>query len=455
MNILRIELRRSIAPWAGLALAVVALGFLFLMSGPWWKLPAPWTGHTTTAAMWIRFLLVFLWPIVVGAGAIQGMRDSRSGMVELLTTSSRPGWHRAAKLAGAVGALSALGFLLVFVVGLVEVLAHGGFVSVSFLPVIVVGMLGVVAGSWLGLAIGRLLPHPLTAPALAVVTMVASMLLWMAQEPVMAQILPVRAGFLGPALAEPRGSLVTTAASVDLGQAVWFLGLAATGFLVLAANSVRARLLGALPMLAGVAIALPLFPAVTDAAVTPDDIAAQKVCDGPVCVSRLHEDRLAVLAGPGKEALALLAKLPGAPTRVEEQVAPPLIDDPPLRDPAVVYLDFQRDEVLLAAQGDDLRRALVAGAGTPTCDTLSTGNLSDQIARTISAAWFVGDLKPVADSRERWFQTDFSHTERAWQRFMALPPDVQRERIIAMRQVFLTCGSDPFQALLPGPGPLK
>ena len=96
--ILRIELRRSIAPWAGLAVLVVALGFLFLLSGPWWKAPAAWTSQTTTAALWVRFLLVFLWPIVVGAGAIQGMRDSRSGMVELLARrrgragTGRRGW---------------------------------------------------------------------------------------------------------------------------------------------------------------------------------------------------------------------------------------------------------------------------------------------------------------------------------------------------------------------------
>jgi hypothetical protein len=214
-------------------------------------------------------------------------------------------------------------------------------------------------------------------------------------------------------------------------------------------------LLGLLPMVAGVVIALPLFPTVTDAAVAPDGIAAQKICDGPVCVSRLHEERLAALAGPGREALALLAKLPGAPTRVEEQVAPSHVTDRPLRDPAVVYLDFQRDDALLTAQGDDLRRLAVAGAGLPTCDEPNTGNLGDQVARWVSAAWFLGDLKPVLDYRAGWFQVDSAHVERAWQRFRALPPDVQRERIIAMRQAFLTCQSDPFQALLPGPGPLK
>jgi len=204
--ILRIELRRSIAPWAGLAVVVVALGFLLPLPGPWWKTPAPWTAQTTTTVLWLRYLLVFLWPIVVGAGAIQGMRDSRSGMTELLVTTSRPHWHRAAKLAGAVGGLSALGFLLVFAVGAVEVLAHDGLFSAGFVPVLGVGMLGVVAGSWLGLAVGRLLPHPLTAPALAVLVLVLSVLCWISLDPVEQPVLAVRAGPLTPALPGPRGS---------------------------------------------------------------------------------------------------------------------------------------------------------------------------------------------------------------------------------------------------------
>src|SRR6185369_4500365 len=90
-----------------------------------------------------------------------------------------PGWHRAAKLAGAVGALSALGYLLVFAVGFAEVLGHGGFVSAGFLPVLLVGLLAVVAGTWAGLAVGRLLPHPLTAPALAVLTLAGAIMAWM------------------------------------------------------------------------------------------------------------------------------------------------------------------------------------------------------------------------------------------------------------------------------------
>src|SRR3954452_17341223 len=103
----------------------------------------------------------------------------------------------------------------------------------------------------------------------------------MSLEPGLGTVLPVRAGPLAPVLAEPRGSMVTTTASLDIGQAVWFLGLAATGFLLLAVNSARARLLSVLPLVAGAAIAVPLFPAVPGDALTMDRFAVRKVCDGP------------------------------------------------------------------------------------------------------------------------------------------------------------------------------
>lgn len=444
--VFRIELRRSIAPWAGLALVVIALGFLLLLSGPWWKVPAPWTGNTTTTALWLRFLMVFLWPVAVGAGAIQGMRDSRSGMVELLSTTSRPGWHRALRLAGAVGALCALGVVLVFGVGLAEVLGHGGFVSASFLPVLFVGLLAIVAGSWVGLAIGRLLPHPLTAPALAVLTMVVSVLVWAAGV-----LSYSRLGLLTPTFGEPQGALVTTATSVDLGQTAWFLGLAVTGFLLLAANSARARVLGLLPVVAGAAIALPVFPASADGLLAPDGIAARKLCDGPICVSRAHEDRLAALAGPGREALAMLAKLPGAPTRIEEQTAPNSVADRPARDPGVVYLNFQINDELRTADASALRVAVLSGAGLPACMPPSYVDPSDTGGRMIAAAYFTGELKPLPEYASGWFgRHESGRIEQVWQKFRALPADVQFARVTALRQVLLTCHGDPLDTLVPG-----
>ncbi|WP_410596639.1 hypothetical protein [Amycolatopsis sp. lyj-23] len=444
--IFRIELRRSIAPWAGLALVVFALAYLFLLTGPWWKIPAAWTANTTTTALWVRYLLQFLWPVVIGAGAIQGMRDSRSGMTELLATTPRPAWQRAVRLAGAVGALTGLGYLVVFGVGVGEVLAHDGFVSAAFVPVLLVGVLGVVAGGWLGLAVGRLLPHPLTAPGLALLAFVGSVLCGISLEQDLYAVLPRRAGPLAPALAEPRGSMVTAAGALDAGQAVWFLGLAVTGFLLLSVHSVRARLLSLLPLAAGVAVALPLFPVDI---FTADSVAARKVCDGPVCVAELHRDRLAALAGPAREALAMLAKVPGAPTRVEEQVGPSSPVDRPERDPGVVLLDFQRNDALLTADASDLRVAVLSGVGVPSCERPSAPSVSDTGARMIAAAYFTGQLKLLPEYSGRWFRSQLGPIEQAWTRFRALPADVQSARIAALRQVLLTCHGDPLETLVP------
>ncbi|RSD13245.1 hypothetical protein [Amycolatopsis eburnea] len=448
--ILRTELRRSIAPWAGLAVVVFAVGFLFLLTGPWWKAPAAWTAHSTTTALWLRFLLVFLWPIVVGAGAIQGMRDSRSGMVELLATTSRPGWQRLARLAGAVGGLSVAGFLVVFAVGAVEVLAHDGFFSLGFLPVLLVGALGVLAGSWLGLAVGRLLPHPLAAPGVAVLAFVLTILCWMSLESGLDPVFPARVGPLAPSLAEPRGEMVTTTASLDLGQGVWFLGLAVTSFLLLSARSVRARLLSLLPLAAGLAVALPLFPAVPADALTTDSVAGRKVCDGPICVSELHRDRLAALRDPGREALAMLAKLPDPPTRIEEQVLAPPVTEPPRRDPHVVYLDFQRNDLLLTAGAADLRLAVLSGGGVPSCVRPSVGSIPDQAARAIAAGYFTGKLELLPEYTRNWFKRELPSIEQVWRQFRALPPDVQATRIAALRQALLTCTGEPLDTLVPG-----
>jgi hypothetical protein len=243
--------------------------------------------------------------------------------------------------------------------------------------------------------------------------------------------------------------MVTTPVSLDIGQTVWFLGLAATGFLLLAADSVRARLLGLLPMAVGAAIALPLFPAAQANVLTVDTFAAEKVCDGPICLSRLHADSLGALAPPGREALALLAKLPGAPTRIEEQIAANRPDVAPQRAADVVHLDFQRDD-LRTADAATLRLAVLAGAGLPSCNGWSRPTLPDQAARMITAAYFTGELKQLPEYGGSWLKDKLGTIERLWATFRALPPDVQLTRVAAARQVLLTCQGDPLEKLVSG-----
>lgn len=446
MSILRIELRRSLARWAGVTLAVLALGFLLLLTGPWWKDPAPWTGNWTTTALWLRFLLVFLWPVAVGAGAIQGMRDRRSGMVELLGTTSRPAEQRAVRLAGAMALLTAAGYVVVFVVGAVLTLVLGGLASLSFLPVLVVGTLGVVAGALVGLGIGKLLPHPLTAPALAVGTLAVSIALISGLVP-HGGTMPNRFGLLSPALTEPRGAFLTTALSVDGGQILWFAGLGGTGFLLLALRSPRARLLGLLPAVATGLVAVLVFPATTSGNFTQDDTAARRLCTGPVCVTRLHGDRLPVVTTAATQALRLLARVPGAPTRVDEETAS-VAAQHPSRDPGVVFVDLQSSPELQTADADALRLAMVAGAGVPSCYQYFDISGPDEIARTVSAAWFTGELRPLPEREWDWSSTEAT-ARSAWEILRRLPPATQLARITAMRQVLLSCQGDPLTALVP------
>ncbi|EME63811.1 hypothetical protein [Amycolatopsis decaplanina] len=452
-RVLRTEVRRSIAPWATLAILVVAFGFLYSFSGPWTKAPLAWDEHWTHAAEWSRFLLVFLWPIAIGAGVIQGMRDSRSGTVELMTTMPRPGWQRAAKLAGALGGLLVLGYLLIFAVGAVQAAFNGGFFTVSWLPIVVVGVLAMLAGAWIGLGIGRLLPHPLTAPAVAVAAFVAVLLFQFAgtEGSALAGFVPFRVSLLSPAMDVVRDPFSTTASRMDLGQGVWLAGLAATGFLLLAGRSKRAKGLAVVPALVAVVIALPVLPGTTAEAEVVDPNATEMVCDGPVCAPRMLESELARLAGPGREALRLLGTLPDAPVKVAVQDRRLGYDEVPSRAADTVHVDLVDWSVRSRTNPEDVTRALVAGSGTPICYSLRGvgGSYLDEIAaRSITASWFLGEWKMSEGS---WLSDDKKNEiVGKWETFHALPPGVQRERIIAQRQAGLTCQGNQLDILLGG-----
>jgi hypothetical protein len=461
-RILRIELRRTVAPWAALAAVAVALGFLYAFSGTWWKAPLAWDEQWTHAASWTRFLLVFLWPIAVGAGAIQGMRDSRSGMVELVSTMPRPGWHRAAKLASALAILLVLGYLLVFAVGAVQVIFNGGFFSFGWLPIVLVGALAMIAGAWIGLGVGRLLPHPLTAPALAVTVFAAVAVLQVvsAQGSPYEDVVPLRVALLSPAFDVFYDPFATTAGRMDLGQSVWLIGLAVSGFLFLAAGSTRAKALAAVPAVVALAVAVPVLPATPTEASVVDPLATAQVCDDPVCVTRMHEADLARIVGPGKEALQLLGTLPGAPVKIVELDRRLWPDEVAPRAADAVIADFMEWPLRLPTETDDVKRALLAGAGTPSCSSAmerAPSFIDELTARTIAASWFLGEWKPLKGNNtwlkgnNIWMDKEGAgQIDRAWETFRALPPDEQRSRIIALRQAGLTCKGNQLDILIGG-----
>ncbi|MEC3975972.1 hypothetical protein [Amycolatopsis sp. H20-H5] len=449
-RILRIELRRSIAPWAGLAILLVAAGFTYFFSGPWWKGSAAWNLQWTSVTVWLRYLLVFLWPLSVGAGALQGLRDHRSGMSELVSTTPRPAWQRAGTTALALVLMQFAGYLVFFVGGAMQVMGNASYAHLGWLPILFVGLLALVAGGWLGMGLGRSLPFALTPPVLAVLSLVGMIFLSLATASGSAveTLLPGRAVLLSPVLPQPRDAFSTIAGSVSLGQAVWLIGVAATGFLLLMAGSVRARALALVPVALGAAIALPVLPAENADTFVFDAGASAQVCSGQICVRKVHETRLGMLTGPGQEALRLLAKLPGAPTSVRETLYPQLLHGIQPRTADVVSVDFD-DWRFRGATGEVLTRSLLAGAGTPSCFGTSDGRndrddaLRDQAARSVAAGWLLGDRelelvkhysldRPMIDAL----------AQPVWKALRALPPEEQQARIAALRAASLSCHGD-------------
>ncbi|WP_405984996.1 hypothetical protein [Streptomyces sp. NBC_00872] len=458
-RILRIELRRSSGLWLSALLLFGSLALLQLFSGgPWAEDAESWTAQWTSAAWWERYLMAFLWPLSVAAGAVQGLRDHRSGMTELIGTTPRPPWQRAARTAGALGLALATAYVLVFLYGGVQVIGNEGYAHLRWLPILAVGALALVAGAWLGMGIARTLPSALTPPALTMASLMAVILV---HDAVTKDMFPNRIVLLSPSLAEVHSAFLTVAWRVNAGQTVWLLGLAATGFLLLVAGNRRARLLALLPVVLSAAVAVPLLPASHDRDYVIDKAATALVCEGPVCVTRLHERELAAIAGPegpAEEALRLLAALPDPPSTVRETVPvwPPGVWQPqaPPQPAGFVPVDFEA-RALSGAPKDEVLRGLLAGAGTAPCVVPlrtypteeeeqrydETKAVREVAARTVAAAWFLGDLKPLRGTGPLGAGAG-KLAGPAWETLRALPADEQRERIAALRTAALSCEGD-------------
>ncbi|MFE5584114.1 hypothetical protein [Kitasatospora sp. NPDC056531] len=450
-RVLRIELKRSVAPWPGVVVLAGSLAVFCLIDGIWWKGTAGWTAQWTSMALWTRYLLVFWWPLVVGMGAVYGLRDSRSRMAELLTTTPLPAWRRAALPAGAMALALASGFGLLVLVGGVRVaLGATTFTPLGWLPISLVAALSLVAGAVFGMGVARAVPSVLTPPTLTVLLLLTALLLRQSNEEALpSSIAPNRLAQLSPATAEPREMLLTLSGSVHLGQTLWLLGLLATGFALLSAATRRARLLAVAPVLAGAALALLVLPAAARDTYVVDKAAATLVCDGSVCVTQASRSRLPELAPRGKEALRVLHDALGdeAPDSVREDTELRALGDPRELSGDVVLIDFD-DPLIAHAAGAELTRLLVAQGLAPNCAPRTTwegGGQVDIPVQSIAASWALGDrqFEPLqrpdsyAYSQRTWADADV-----VWQRLMALSPAEQRSRIAQAHAAALSCKNE-------------
>ncbi|MFE3740767.1 hypothetical protein [Streptomyces sp. NPDC059134] len=458
-RVLRIELRRSAAPWAGLVAGAGALGFLALLDDPWWGGTAAGTSQWTPMALLTRTTLYYVWPLVVGIGALQGLRDARSRTTELLATTPRPSWSRAMLPAGATAIALVSGFGLLTLWGGFQVFLGGGsYTHLGWLPISLVGALALVAGALFGMGVARVLPSVITPPLLVVACLAAIILTQQNADGVVPSgSAPNRVSLLSPAAPPPREMLLTLASQVHLGQTVWLLGLLATGFALLVAVGHRARLLASVPVLVGAALALSVLPAAPRQSYVIDQAAAALVCDGPVCVTQAHAARLEEMAPRGREALLLLSRVLGdkAPDSVREETTLRASGDQRKLAAGTVLVDFD-DPLLAGREGRELTRYLVAQGLAPNCSARTaqeSGGLDGVVAQSIVAGWALGDraLEPLEEkATDEYSRAAWKEGEDAWAGLAAAQPAEQRARIAAAHQESLSCTYEAIKALKGG-----
>lgn len=414
--ILRTELRRSTAPVLGIGLVLVSVGLLYGLTGPWGKRTAPWNEQWIGLAQWTRYMALFLTPLVMGVGAWQGLREQRSGVPELFTTTPKTTWRRVLPTVGALAIASTAGYVVLLVIGGVQVAGTASYFHLKWVPVAGVMVLALVALTLLGAAVGRLVPSPVTPPVLAVAALAVQFALLQTGWPQM----------LTPAFDTPDISVFTSVAvPVTLTQTLWFTGIAATGFGLLVASRARSRVFALLPVVLAAAVAAPVLSNVDRVVADPDTRVL--VCDenGPrVCVTRAHADYLPAIAGPAREALTLLEKLPSPPTSVVE--LPWEEGARASGGTAPVYFPMG-----LPDDPAYIRTNIVVGDDTPECWTAGWESRSRLTARSLVASWLTGEPVPGDDD-----------AQRSWQALQALPRAEQAARVAEMRAAVQYCDRD-------------
>ncbi|BCJ43413.1 hypothetical protein GCM10010168_42770 [Actinoplanes ianthinogenes] len=419
-RILGIEIRRSAAIGSALILLAVGVALLYLFD------EEDWSAGWMQLAMTQRLYLALLWPLALAAGAWQGRREHQSNVIELFASTPRPRAHRTVPTLLAMAVTLAGGYLLMGVAGGVSLLGAAAYLPLSVLAVTAVGVLSLVAAAWLGLAVGRLLPWLITAPVLAVAGL--GLLLTI------------------PGATRPRGWLAlvfspiyemnmpdayaTVSGPISAAQAIWLAALAVTGMLLFATAGWRSRVAALLPVVLGATLAIAVMPHRNRMIVdSVDPVAKALVCakDEPrVCVSRVHEGLLPDVVPQARAALTVLAKLPGAPTRVSEDNTTYLPYVPAPRTADVALVPIRTGHI------SDLTPEIVVAAFARSYDCEQGPAWADSLA---AAYWLLG-RKPVSDEPDV-----AADAVSRWEQLRALPATQATAQIAAVRKAALECNS--------------
>jgi len=426
-RILRIELRRSAA--IGAVLILVLAGAVLLYAAP-----KRWAPGWMSLAMIQREYLVLLWPLALAAGAWQARREHRSNVAELFASTARPRAQRMVPALGAMGVAAACAYLAVAAVAAPWIIDTARYLPATAFVVVAVGALAMVAAAWLGLAVGRLLPSLITAPALAVAGIGLLMVI-----PAATRSREWLALVFSPMYGMGQYTdYQTVYGRVSAAQAVWLVALAAAAAVLLASGDWRTRVAALLPAVLGAGLAIMIIPRNDEFVSNPvDPVAQEQVCaDGSprVCVSRVHSGLLPEAAPLARQALEMLAKLPNPPTTVHEDTTTFYPDTSPPRQADVVLMSISVDkDGHLARKAEILPRMLFnAGADMSGCDD------SWNLAVSRAAGYWLMGREPGPD----YFQAspeENAEAAKLWQGLRSLPEQEAAARVGAVRRAALAC----------------
>jgi hypothetical protein len=426
-RILGIELRRSAA--LGSAVTVLVVGVLLLYFAEGIAFSTGWM----QLAMTQRLYLALLWPLALAAGAWQARREHRSHVAELFASTPRPRAQRTAPTLGAMALAVLVGYLAMGLAGGLWIIGTARYLPLQVFVVTAVGVLGLVAAAWLGLAVGRLWPSLATAPALAVAGLGLLLML--------------------PAATRPRGWLAlvfspiyemnmpdayaTVPGRASAAQAIWLGALALTAVLLFASAGWRLRVAALLPVVAGAALAIAVMPHQNRVVISAiDPVARELVCaddDPRVCVSRVHSGLLPEVAPGAREGLTILAKLPGAPTQVHEDTTTYVPDVYPAWRADVALLRVEAGQNGHLEEKDSVVADVVAGAfaSPPGCE--KSAGAAERLAATY---WLMGS-KPAAGG---FYDPSVTATAtELWQGLRAEPAGKAMAKVVALRRAALNC----------------
>ncbi|MEU8663528.1 hypothetical protein, partial [Actinoplanes philippinensis] len=311
-----------------------------------------------------------------------------------------------------------------------------------------------IGAAWVGIAAGRAWASPLLPPMLAGAGLVAQILASMSGNPLTGEISSLQSLSLLPQPPNAYWEAATTEATS--GRLALGLGLALGGWLLLVGSRWPSRLTGIGTLVAGMVLITQITPAGSTYARYRIDPAAQElVCaDGTpqVCVTAVRAYELDDVTTAARQALTLLARLPGAPTRAVEWRA----DAVGTGDPAQLWSrgpDNEPGTVMFVLGGwgapspADVTASILNGAGT-TSNGCEPG---DEVALGAAGAWLMGtDRLPLRDGGSTYTDETGDQIAATVTALRRLPEKEQIRRVTALRDAANACRNDNLLAILTG-----